>query len=234
MRRLTTNTKFITENHSEKCVDILKKISRKFAIRDIHGSKYRYGFYSFNKVELKFSEGFCRSIDELNANEIISAECEYIKKTPEYALFLSSSLFTEIKSELERFFSRDETRKKGSWGGTYEPSNITGCWLSSPIRSSWDSQDNYFSFRLNTDYHESDYGYEPILFVEKKYRALTMKETSMLSVALSESFPERFCPSWNFGVYPINKVLYMDPFLAPIYLAQPKPRWYAPKPKDIY
>ncbi|MBQ8474460.1 MAG: hypothetical protein IJ499_02210 [Clostridia bacterium] len=172
---------------------------------------------------------FQSAIDKLKTPDIIAAEISHIKHQEEYSRFINSSFYKELYLCLLHLY-------QGEFKIPYE--HIGAIKICND-----NSFSDYFSIDLysqSSEYFDDDKLY--VNFFECKYRKLTVKEISMLAIALHDDFPNYVKISWEHFFYSQNQNMLLgshttyriQSHLIPIFICQSKTNKEYSGPKDIY
>ena len=213
--------KLETESHAPLCESMLKKIKAQYLLLCVSGDKH---FSSCSKLAFEdsykyrpaisaihrgWSKPFIKSLDKLCDQQFIDAEIDFIKKNSQYHRFLTSPFYIELKEELNKFFSGDFDMKG------YHLSEVA-CVKLFQVHGFKSFKMEFYTYDYSQGY-DSDYGH-CFEILREKYRPLSSVENSMLAIALSNDFPERFNLTWKV----LTDYSTIELILAPIY--RPVPR----------
>jgi len=192
-------------NHSPLCFNILKNIAvitekayisgnTNLPIRNTHDFPLNETYYT------TFSDAFVKQVSDLTQDIVINNEVQYLKVQETYFHFLASPFFAEIKSKIDAFITNGST--------FYAPKDVAHCDIQKVDAGAYCKPNlnysNNFYMCLITSHYDSDYGHNHRINIidntHAGYRPLSPVETSMLSVALAETFPQLFSVTWNLHI----------------------------------
>ena len=231
-----TKISFANDPHCELLEEKLKRMKFAFMFKsisshiehDLAGLLFEITVKLGSGGHYYFSKKFARSLRKIGEEPYISAEREFVVNNAPYSKFKNSPFYQDLKREISALFSGQYTR----WNGHQVSIFVEEIGRMVIQQPSTDSREKfYMNFETYDYFWLCDRGDVYELLSTLEYRSLDHIESSMLAIALTEDFPERF--KLRFKCYLENRGIAF--ILYPQFVPFPAtPNVTSSGPRDLY